>query len=108
MNNELRKGTQFTKFGACSEHNKPYGLMYYTNQRTSDAVNASDNFLSLKYSTDTEETKHKVAYAIGIKSTNKFRNWLGLQLLYFATSIDAKDSLETRAMLQNNQGKRQL
>jgi len=47
-------------------------------------------------------------YAIGINSTNKFRNWLGLQLLYFATTIDAKNSLETRAIWHNNQGERQL
>jgi hypothetical protein len=47
-------------------------------------------------------------YAIGINSTNKFRNWLGLQLLYFATTIDAKNSLETRPIWYNNQGERKL
>jgi hypothetical protein len=61
--------------------------------------------LGLKHSTCTEEKKKNIRnYAIGINSTNKFRNWLGLQLLYFATKIDAKNSLETRAMWHNNQG----
>jgi hypothetical protein len=53
----IRKGAQLTKFGACSEYKKLHSPQYYTNHRTTDAVSASDNFPSLKYSTDTEEKK---------------------------------------------------
>jgi hypothetical protein len=84
-------------------------ILYWTNQepvtlRVRQTVTRSEAFNRHRR----EKKKNLRKYAIGINSTNKFRNWLGLQLLYFATKIDAKNSLETRAMWHNNQGERQL
>jgi hypothetical protein len=100
-----------TKYVACSGTRDGTDTLL-DEPRTGDAESASDSFTQSEafnmHRREKKEKKNIRKYAIGINSTNKFRNWLGVQLLYFATKIDAKNSLETGAMWHNNQGERQL